>query len=213
MPPVTRSPKDSPEARLLAGLVALKLDPALAGPLLKYLGELVIWNKAYNLTAVREPAEMVTRHLLDSLAVLPHVQGRVLDVGTGAGLPGVPLALANPALNVTLLDSNGKKARFLRNVQRSLPVTNVEVVEARAETYVPPALFDTVISRAFASLGEFLAATARLGARNGRWLAMKGKLDAKELAEVPPGFRVEQEIQLKVPGLDEARHLIIVTHP
>lgn len=211
MPPVTRSPKDSPEARLLAGLVALKLDPALAGPLLKYLGELVLWNKAYNLTAVREPAEMVTRHLLDSLAVLPHVEGRVADVGAGAGLPGIPLALANGALNVTLLDSNGKKARFLRHVQRTLPLTNVEIVEARAEAFEPPARYDTVISRAFASLRQFLEATARLGADHGRWLAMKGKLDRQELADVPPGFRVGQEIQLKVPGLDEERHLIIAT--
>lgn len=208
-----RDPRSSPEGRLLAGLLALRLDPGLAAPLLRYLGELVLWNKAYNLTAVREPAEMVTRHLLDSLVVLPHVEGRVVDVGTGAGLPGIPLALANPALHVTLLDSNGKKARFLRHAQRTLPLTNVEVVEARAEAFVPPALFDTVISRAFAALPDFLAATARLGAKNGRWLAMKGKLDAQELAEVPPGFRVEQEVQLKVPGLDEERHLIIATRP
>ena len=221
---MNRDLKRSPEARLLAGLVALKLDPALAGPLLRYLGELVIWNKAYNLTAVREPAEMVTRHLLDSLVVLPHVGAapvgaahgrdihRVIDVGTGAGLPGIPLAIANPALHVTLLDSNGKKARFLRHAQRELPLANVDVVEARAEAFVPPAPFDTVISRAFAALGDFLKATARLSA-HGRWLAMKGKLDAQELAEVPPGFRVEQQVQLKVPGLDEARHLIIATRP
>ena len=203
--------KDNPEARLLAGLVALRLDPALAAPLLRYLGELVLWNKTYNLTAVREPAEMVTRHLLDSLVVLPHVEGRTCDAGTGAGLPGIPLALANPALHVTLLDSNGKKARFLRHVQRVLPLTNVEVVEARAEAFTPPARFDTVITRAFGSLREFLEQTAALGAERGRWLAMKGKLDAKELADVPPGFRVEQEIQLKVPGLDEQRHLIIAS--
>ncbi len=209
MPPVTRSPKNSPEARLLAGLVALRLDPALAAPLLKYLGELVLWNKAYNLTAVRDPAEMVTRHLLDSLVVLPHVEGRTLDVGTGAGLPGIPLALANPALNVTLLDSNGKKTRFLRHVQRALPLTNVKIVEARAEAFQPPARYDSVITRAFGSLREFLETTARLGAEHGRWLAMKGKLDRKELADVPPGFRVEREIQLRVPGLDEERHLIV----
>ena len=207
-----RSPRASPEGRLLAGLVALRLDPALATPLLKYLGELVLWNKAYNLTAVREPAEMVTRHLLDSLAILPHVEGRTLDVGSGAGLPGIPLALANPALNVTLLDSNGKKARFLRHAQRTLPLTNVEVVEARAEGFEPPQRYDTVVTRAFGSLREFIASTARLGAEsNGRWLAMKGKLDRKELADVPPGFRVEQPIELKVPGLDEERHLIIIT--
>ncbi|MGH8481229.1 MAG: 16S rRNA (guanine(527)-N(7))-methyltransferase RsmG [Nevskiaceae bacterium] len=223
--------KSNPEARLLAGLVALKLDPALAAPLLKYLGELVLWNKAYNLTSVREPAEMVTRHLLDSLVLLPHVGAasfdtrpagatqdghgrdsfRVVDVGSGAGLPGIPLALANPALHVTLLDSGGKKTRFLRHAQRTLPLGNVEVVEARAEAFQPPERFDTIVTRAFGSLREFLDATAQLGADRGRWLAMKGKLDRKELADVPPGFRVEQEIQLKVPGLDEERHLIIAT--
>ena len=219
-----RDPRTSPEARLIAGLMALRLDAALAAPLLKYLGELVLWNKAYNLTAVREPAEMVTRHLLDSLVVLPHLAAtpvgaapgrdplRLIDVGTGAGLPGIPLAIANPALHVTLLDSNGKKARFLRHAQRQLPLANVEVIEARAEAYAPAAPFDVVVSRAFAALGDFLKATARLS-NHGRWLAMKGKLDAQELAEVPPGFRVEQEVQLKVPGLDEERHLIIVTHP
>jgi 16S rRNA (guanine527-N7)-methyltransferase len=206
-----KSPKNSPEARLLAGLVALRLDPALAAPLLRYLGELVLWNKTYNLTSVRDPAEMVTRHLLDSLVVLPHVEGRTIDVGSGAGLPGIPLALARPALPVTLLDSNGKKARFLRHAQRTLPLGNVDVVEARSEAFVPPARFDTVITRAFGSLREFLEQTAALGADRGRWLAMKGKLDRKELADVPPGFRVEQEIQLQVPGLDEQRHLIIAT--
>jgi 16S rRNA (guanine527-N7)-methyltransferase len=206
-----KSPKDSPEARLLAGLVALRLDPALAAPLLKYLGELVLWNKTYNLTSVRAPVEMVTRHLLDSLSVLPHVAGRTVDVGSGAGLPGIPLALANPALHVTLLDSGGKKARFLRHAQRTLPIANVEVVEARAEAFTPPARFDTVVTSAFGSLREFLEQSAALGADRGRWLAMKGKLDRKELADVPAGFRVEQEIQLHVPGLDEQRHLIIAT--
>jgi 16S rRNA (guanine527-N7)-methyltransferase len=198
----------SPEARLLAGLVGLKLEPALAAPLLRYLGELVLWNKAYNLTSVREPAEMVTRHLLDSLVVLPHVEGRTLDVGTGAGLPGIPLALANPALHVTLLDSNGKKARFLRHVQRVLPLTNVEVVEARAEKFQPPARFDSIVSRAFGALGDFLEATAHLGADGCRWLAMKGKLDAAELAAVPE-FEIRERLALKVPGLDEERHLVV----
>jgi 16S rRNA (guanine527-N7)-methyltransferase len=207
-----RDPRSSPEGRLLAGLLALRLDPGLAKPLLKYLGELVLWNKAYNLTAVREPAEMVTRHLLDSLVVLPHVPaGRVIDVGSGAGLPGIPLAIADPKLRVTLLDSGGKKARFLRHAQRTLPLANVTVVEARAEAHEPQERYDAVVSRAFSALGEFLQATRALGADGGRWLAMKGKLDRKELADVPPGFRVEQEIQLQVPGLDEERHLIIVS--
>jgi 16S rRNA (guanine527-N7)-methyltransferase len=204
-----RDARASPEGRLLAGLVALKLDPSLAAPLLKYLGELVIWNKAYNLTSVRDPAEMVSRHLLDSLTVLPHIGGRVLDAGTGAGLPGIPLALANGALNVTLLDSNGKKTRFLRHAQRQIPLTNVEIVEARAESFQPPARFDAIVSRAFAHLREFLEQTAHLAADDGRWLAMKGKLDAKELGDVPPGFRIDPPIPLKVPGLDEERHLII----
>lgn len=212
---MTQGPKKevraSPEARLLAGLVTLKLDLALAGPLLKYLGELVAWNKAYNLTAVREPAEMVTRHLLDSLVVLRWVEGRVLDVGSGAGLPGIPLAMANSALNVTLLDSNGKKTRFLRHVQRALALTNVEIAEARAEAFEPPARYDTVLSRAFGSLHEFLKATARLGALHGRWLAMKGKLDAAEAKELPPGFEIVDTARLHVPGLAEERHLIVVS--
>jgi 16S rRNA (guanine527-N7)-methyltransferase len=218
-----KSPKNSPEARLLAGLVALRLDPALAAPLLRYLGELVLWNKTYNLTSVRDPAEMVTRHLLDSLSILTHVgaapvgaahgrdSSRLIDIGSGAGLPGIPLALANPALQVTLLDSGGKKARFLRHVQRALPIANVEVVEARAEAFAPPAPFDTVVTRAFGSLREFLETTAHLGADRGRWLAMKGKLDRKELADVPAGFRVEPAVRLQVPGLDEERHLIVVS--
>ncbi len=206
---MSRSPKNSPEARLLAGLVALRLDPALATALLKYLGELVLWNKTYNLTSVRDPAEMVTRHLLDSLTLLPHVSGRVIDIGSGAGLPGIPLALATSALHVTLLDSGGKKARFLRHVQRAQSLVNVEVVEARAEAFKPAERFDCIVTRAFGSLREFLEITAHLGADRGRWLAMKGKLDRKELADVPAGFRVEQEIQLHVPGLDEQRHLII----
>jgi 16S rRNA (guanine527-N7)-methyltransferase len=204
-----RDARASPEGRLLAGLVALQLEPALAGPLLKYLGELVLWNKAYNLTAVRDPAAMVTRHLLDSLALLPLVEGRTLDVGSGAGLPGIPLALANPALHVTLLDSNGKKTRFLRHVQRALALTNVEIVEARAEKYEPAARFDTVVTRAFGSLAEFFAAAARLCAPAGRLVAMKGKLDATETAAIPADIEIKEIRRLTVPGLDEERHAVI----
>ena len=200
--------KQNPEARLLAGLVALRLDTALAAPLSRYLGELVLWNKAYNLTAVRDPAEMVTRHLLDSLVVLPHVAGRIVDVGTGAGLPGVPLAIANPGLHVTLLDSNGKKTRFLRNVQRVLGLGNVEVVEARAETWAPAQPFDQVVSRAYASIADFVTTTGQLCAPGGRWLAMKGKLDPGEIAALPAGFALEQTVKLEVPALHEDRHLL-----
>ena len=198
----------NPEGRLLAGLVGLKLDPALAEPLLRYLGELVLWNKAYNLTAVRDPVEMVTRHLLDSLTVLPHVSGRVADIGTGAGLPGLPLAIANPALHVTLLDSGGKKTRFLRHVQRVMALPNVEVVEARAEAWTSAQPFDFVVSRAFGPLEDFLLNSAKFMGPHGRWLAMKGKLDAKELASLPAGYVLEETMALQVPGLHEDRHLL-----
>lgn len=200
--------KQNPEARLIAGLVALRLDTALAGPLSRYLGELVLWNKAYNLTAVRDPAEMVTRHLLDSLTVLPYVQGSVIDVGSGAGLPGVPLAIANPSLKVTLLDSNGKKARFLRHVQRVLSLSNIDVQETRAESYKPAQPFDCIVSRAYASVADFIGTTAGLGGPATRWIAMKGRLDAAELKELPAGYALAEAVPLKVPNLNEERHLL-----
>lgn len=198
---------------MLAGLVALKLDVALAGPLLRYLGELVQWNKAYNLTAVRDPAEMVTRHFLDSLVVSPFMAGRVLDIGSGAGFPGIPLALANPALQVTVLDSNGKKARFLRHAKRALALGNVEVQESRAEAYRPELRFDTVTSRAFGTLAEFCRLAGHLMVPGGRLVAMKGKLAAKELSDLPDGFEIQDSHPLQVPGLNEERHAIVITQP
>lgn len=199
---------------LVAGLrkLGLELPPSTPDQLLAYAAELHKWNRAYNLTAIRDPAEVVARHLLDSLAVLPHLgAGRLVDVGAGAGLPGVPLALARPELPVTLLDSNGKKARFLRHVQRTLKLANVTVVESRAADFRPAPLFDVVISRAFGRLGDFLHETAHLGAAGGQWLAMKGKLDDREFQDLPEGFTVKGVVPLKVPGLDEARHLVCVT--
>lgn len=196
--------------QLEAGLAELGLDqPALADQLLDYLELLIKWNRAFNLTAVREPAEMVRRHLLDSLAILPWVRGgRLLDVGSGAGLPGIPLALALPQLQVVLLDSNGKKARFLRQVKLELGLNNVEVVEARVEAYAPEELFDMISSRAFAQLDEFMALTGPLLKPGGRWLAMKGRLDDEELSAVD---RKDSELhahRLTVPGLEAERHLI-----
>lgn len=196
------------EKKLRAGLLALKLDAALAAPLAQYLRELEKWNAAYNLTAVRDPAMMVTRHVVDSLAILPFVSGRVLDVGSGAGLPGIPLAIARPELKVTLLDSNGKKTRFLRHVQRTLNLRNVEVVEARVEDYEPPAPFNVVVGRAFSSLGEFFGKTARLCASGGRLVAMKGKLDRQEIAAVPANIIIKDMRRLSVPGLQEERHIV-----
>lgn len=211
------TPDDASARLLLAGLEKLGLDAGAAPALLAYLAELRKWNRAYNLSGVRNEAEMVTRHLLDSLAVLPAladaglaVSGqRLIDVGSGAGLPGLVLAIAAPRLQVTVLDSSGKKARFMRHAQRTLALSNAEVVEARAEDHAPGAPYDYVISRAFAALGDFLHATAPLGAANGKWLAMKGKLDRDEQDDLPEGFEIVDVKPLTVPGLNEARHLVI----
>lgn len=204
-----------PEALLAQGLQELKLDAALAEPLLAYLAELVKWNSAYNLTAVRDPAEMVTRHLLDSLALLPHLaaipSSPMLDVGSGAGLPGLVLAIARPDWRIDVLDSNGKKARFLRHAQRSLHLDNVQVFESRVEELRVDEPYAAITSRAFASLGDFVAATEHLLADDGHWLAMKGRLDDNELAALPPAVYSSRAVRLVVPGLREERHLVIAT--
>lgn len=188
------------------------LGPDEAARLLAYLDLLARWNRAYNLTAVTEPVQMVTRHLLDSLAVLPWAgNGRLLDAGSGAGLPGVPLAIMRPGLAVTLLDSGGKKVRFLNHVRRELPLANVEVVQCRLEAYRPQERPDRVISRAFASLAEFAGAARPLLAEHSRLLAMKGRLPRSELAALPSWVRVDRVVQLEVPGLQEQRHLVIMS--
>jgi 16S rRNA (guanine527-N7)-methyltransferase len=198
--------------RILAdGIAALGLDLSLLQQrqLLDYVGLLNKWNKAYNLTAVREPAEMVVRHLLDSLSVLPQVQAtEIIDVGTGPGIPGIPLAIALPSLRVTLLDSNGKKTRFARQAALELGLTNVEVVQARAEQYRNAS--PQVISRAFASLPDMLEVAGHLLAPGGCMLAMKAALTDLEMAGVQAPWQA-QRITLKVPGLDERRQLIILT--
>lgn len=204
-----------PHTLLREGLARLQLDAQLQAPLQDYLRELRKWNAAYNLTAVRDPADMVVRHLLDSLAVLPALDlpahARLLDVGSGAGLPGLPLALARPDWTVHVLDSNGKKARFLRHAVRTLALANVEVIESRVEQHQPAQPYEGVISRAFASLCDFVHATQHLLAAQGRWLAMKGRLDENELAALPARISPPQILPLNVPGLDEARHLIVFT--
>lgn len=197
--------------RLRAGVqeLGLSLPDETLRQLLAYQAELLKWNSAYNLTAIRDPLQMVTRHLLDSLAVLPHVRGRVLDVGAGAGLPGIVLAIAQPDLAVTTLDSNGKKARFMRHVVRTLGLRNVEVVEGRVESFESGARFDTIVSRAFASLNDFLTQTTHLLAPGGEWVAMKGKLDAGEVAAIPATTKLRETHRLHVPGLNEDRHALI----
>ncbi|HUB89918.1 MAG TPA: 16S rRNA (guanine(527)-N(7))-methyltransferase RsmG [Dyella sp.] len=200
------------QAQLELGIAALGLSlPADAVPrLLDYLVLLERWNGAYNLTAIRDPAEMVTRHLLDSLAILPYVQGESLaDLGTGPGLPGIPLAIAAPGRQVLLVDSNGKKVRFLREAIRALKLDGVRALQSRVEDV--QGQFDCITARAFASLADMLSWGGHLLAPGGVWLAMKGKAPDDELAAVPPGFAVHGMHTLAVPGLGAAeRHLVLL---
>ena len=198
---------------LAAGITVLGVDVSIRAQqrMLAYLTLIEKWNKAYNLTAVREPAKMLTHHLLDSLSVLPYVRGpRVLDVGTGAGLPGIPLALARPDWQVTLLDASHKKATFLRQAVIELQLDNVDVVCDRVEAWMPDAKFNTVISRAFSDLAEFLALTGRLCESAGIVIAMKGVYPHEELAQVPETFLLQDVVALQVPGLGAERHAALL---
>ncbi|KAF1688678.1 16S rRNA (guanine(527)-N(7))-methyltransferase RsmG [Pseudoxanthomonas taiwanensis] len=197
--------------RLEAGLGALGLDRALAAPLLDYLALLVRWNRTYNLTAIRDPEEMVTRHLLDSLAMHPYVRpGALADLGTGPGLPGIPLAIARPDVQVTLVESNGKKARFLREAVRQLKLGNARVRESRAEAVDEPGAYAQVTARALDTLAGILEVGGHLLAADGRLLAMKGVYPAEELAALPAGWAALAVHPLAVPGLDAERHLVEV---
>jgi 16S rRNA (guanine527-N7)-methyltransferase len=198
---------------LHAGLDVLALDPALATPLLTYLALLDRWNRTYNLTAIRDPADMVVKHLLDSLAMAPFVTaGKLADLGTGAGLPGIPLAIANPALQVTLVESNGKKARFLREVVRTLPLPNARVAESRIEALDEPGQYDAIVARALATLPLIVELGGHLLKPGGKLLAMKGTIPKEEIAALPEGWRVEGVHLLEVPGLIAERHLVVVGH-
>ncbi len=203
--------RDALQAKLEDGIGALGLDlPTAAVPrLLDYQALLERWNAAYNLTAVRDPAEMIIRHLLDSLAILPHVQGSSLaDLGTGPGLPGVVLAIAAPGREVLLVDSNGKKVRFLREAIRSLKLKGVRAEQSRVEDV--KGQFDCITARAFASLADMLGWGGHLLAADGVWLAMKGKRPDDELPGIPPGFAVRSTHELAVPGLSAERHLLVL---
>jgi 16S rRNA (guanine527-N7)-methyltransferase len=192
-----------------SGLAALGLSSEpLAARLLNYLALLVRWNATYNLTAIRDPAEMVPKHLLDSLSVAPFLRGTLADIGSGGGLPGIPLALALPGLDVTVVESNGKKARFLREALRVLQLQNARVAETRAERLPEPAQYDCVISRAFSSLGDFVLVGAHLLKPGGRMLAMKGMLPTDEIAALPKGWKLAATHALQVPGLGAQRHLL-----
>lgn len=203
------------QEELTAGLTNLMpgpVDPGQVATLLDYLQLLVRWNKAYNLTAIRDPQQMITRHVLDSLAVLPWIgPGPLLDAGTGAGLPGIPLAIMRPQLDVTLLDSAGKKIRFLNHVVRELKLSRVQPVQARLESWSGQPLPQTIISRAFSTLGAFAGASRHLAAAGTRLLAMKGRRPDTELEDLPEGWRVDSIEELQVPGLQEERHLVIMS--
>lgn len=195
-----------------AGLAVLNTDlaPAARDTLIGYLELLVKWNRAFNLTAVRDPSEMVGRHLLDSLAILPYVaDGNTVDVGAGAGLPGIPLAVARSDQQFTLIDSNGKKTRFLFQAISELGLDNVDVVHSRVEDYRPATGFQTVVSRAVASIADLVVSCRHLLVPGGRLLAMKGEYPAAELASLPPGFNADV-IEMNVSGVSGSRHLIRV---
>jgi 16S rRNA (guanine527-N7)-methyltransferase len=203
-------------AVLVAGLSALELDADIEAQakLPQYIALLDKWNRTHNLTAIRDPAQMVTHHLLDSLAVLAHLPKqsrlRVLDIGSGGGLPGIPLAIAKPEWHFVLLDSNHKKAAFLRQAAIELDLANVEVCAERAQDYEVEPLFDLVISRAFSDLATFAALARRLVAPGGRIVAMKGVFPHEELEQLPPDVLVAEVAAVRVPGLDVQRHLVIM---
>lgn len=179
--------------------------------LVAYVDMLHKWNKAYNLTSVRDPAEMVVRHILDSIVVAPYLQGqRFIDVGTGPGLPGIPLAIVLPDAHFTLLDSLGKRVRFLRQVQHELKLENITPVQSRVEAYPSEPPFDGVISRAFASLNDMVSWCHHLPGEKGRFYALKGQLPEDEIASLPDDFSVESVEKLRVPQLEGERHLMII---
>ena len=179
--------------------------------LLRYIDLLVTWNNAYNLTAIRDPLQMIALHLLDSLAVLPYLQGQnFIDVGTGAGLPGIPLAIMCPDKRFTLLDSNGKKTRFLFHARTQLRLLNLTEVKARVEQFVPPEKYDVVLSRAFTSVVDIVDKCQHLVKDDGFFYAMKGKLPNSELSDLSKDYKVEAAHPLQVPGVDAERHLLII---
>ncbi|EAA7908502.1 16S rRNA (guanine(527)-N(7))-methyltransferase RsmG [Salmonella enterica] len=179
--------------------------------LVVYVDMLHKWNKAYNLTSVRDPNEMLVRHILDSIVVAPYLQGqRFIDVGTGPGLPGIPLAIVLPDAHFTLLDSLGKRVRFLRQVQHELKLENITPVQSRVEAYPSEPPFDGVISRAFASLNDMVSWCHHLPGEKGRFYALKGQLPGDEIASLPDNFSVESVEKLRVPQLEGERHLVII---
>jgi 16S rRNA (guanine527-N7)-methyltransferase len=196
---------------LVAGArdIGIALEASAAEALLRLMDELEVANAQFNLTAIRDRAGMLRKHVLDSLSLQPYLHGsRVADVGTGAGFPGLPLAIVNPRRRFTLIEATGKKARFVERAALLLGCDNVHVEHTRAENYRPFELFDTVAARALSSLADFAAYAGHLCAPDGRLLAMKGKRPDEEISAMPKSFRVLGVHRLKVPGLDDERHLV-----
>jgi 16S rRNA (guanine527-N7)-methyltransferase len=204
--------RDAQHELICKGLAALSIDEQRAAPLYEYLQLLQKWNKPFNLTAIKKAEEMIPKHLMDSLSVLAHLGGarRVCDVGTGAGLPGIPLAVCCPETEFVLLDSNGKKTRFLHQVRRHLNLNNVTIVEGRAEDYQPEVGFDAVLSRAFADLMRMCQVTQHLLKKNGVWLAMKSQILENEQATLHARVVLVEQRALQVPGLNEVRQLAVL---
>ena len=204
------------ESQLAEGVAALgiSLPEGSAVRLLQYLDLVEKWGKVYNLTSVRKPEEMLSRHLFDSLAVLPHIAGPlVADVGSGAGLPGIPLALARPDWHVVLFESNQKKAVFLQQARIELDLKNIEVIGGRVESYSPKKKFDTVISRAFSSLSVYVQLAGHLckeDDKGGTIVAMKGESPQEELKQIPEQFSVNKIFPVMVPSLNAKRHLVFI---
>lgn len=190
--------------------MGLTLEPRQEAALLDYLALLAKWNRTYNLTAIHEPERMLTHHVLDSLAVLPYIgPGPLLDVGSGGGLPGIPLAIARPDLEVTLMDASQKKCGFMQQAAIELKLERIRVVHGRVEDFRAEGGFPQIVSRAFSELREFVALTRHLLAGGGEWLAMKGLYPNEEIALLK-GARVKRDIRLHVPGLEADRHLIVM---
>lgn len=195
--------------------IEMTATPEQKQQLLDFVAMLAKWNKAYNLTSVREPEQMLIRHIMDSLAASKHLVGeRFIDVGTGPGLPGIPLAIMNPDKTFVLLDSLGKRIRFQKQVQFELSIANISSVESRVEAYQPEEKFDGVLSRAFASIQDMLHWCHHLPKETGCFYALKGQLSDDEMAQLPEGYSVTHVFELKVPRLDEQRHLLrVVKNP
>ncbi|MCG6876652.1 MAG: 16S rRNA (guanine(527)-N(7))-methyltransferase RsmG [Betaproteobacteria bacterium] len=203
----------SPDAALAVGVLelGLALQASQRKQLLTYIDLLAKWNKLYNLTAIRDPHEMLSHHVLDSLSIVPHVSGRrFLDVGSGAGLPGVPVAIAQPECEVTLLDSSQKKTAFLQHVAIELELGNTTMCATRVESWHPNQRFDTIASRAFSELAEFVHRSQHLLAEHGVLAAMKGAYPHAEIERLPEGFRIRAVKRLAVPGVAGERHLVLV---